>query len=551
MSRARDLADRVLHNRTHEDTDGGRESIVTFKGEQSGGEISTLAQIQASHDGTSDDEKADLIFKTNDGSDGASPTERLRIDSAGSIIPATLGTSNVKFGLNAGKDIASGGNYNTLIGEESGASLSTGDVNTFVGYQSGDATTTSGNNVGVGYASLTTNILSSKNVAIGNNALKTHNLGSAGDGLNVAIGHGAGESITTGVENTIVGALTGDALTTGELTAFGFRAGSSVETGVGNVLVGALAGDKITSNNNTAVGSQALSTAVGGHSNSCFGHDAGRTGTGSRNTCVGNDAGSTISSTDDCTLIGSGAGSGATMTGHDNVIVGAGAGTQITSGARNTILGTSAGSNSVNLVTGTENIMIGHSVRGNATGISNCIVMGTDVTAQGNNEFTFGAGATDSNIVFGGTSITAPSDERYKEEIASSTAGLSFINDLRPVTFKWKKEKDVPSDHEAYVEGSDTRVMLSTGETNHGFIAQEVKTAIDAHSEIKDGFRMWSEDQRYDADGNLIADGRQRVAPAELVPMLTKAIQELSAKNDALETENTAIKARLDALEAE
>ena len=32
---------------------------------------------------------------------------------------------------------------------------------------------------------------------------------------------------------------------------------------------------------------------------------------------------------------------------------------------------------------------------------------------------------------------------------------------------------------------------------------------------------------------------------------LVKAVQELSAKVDALETENTAIKARLDALEAE
>ena len=81
MSRARDLADRVLQNRTHEDIEGGRESIVTFKGEQSGGEISTLAQIQASHDGTSDDQKADLIFKTNDGSDNAAPTEAMRIDS--------------------------------------------------------------------------------------------------------------------------------------------------------------------------------------------------------------------------------------------------------------------------------------------------------------------------------------------------------------------------------------------------------------------------------------------------------------------------------------
>ena len=81
MSRARDIADRVLHNRTHEDTDGGRESTIVFKGEQSGGELSTLAEIQASHDGSSDDEKGDLIFKTNDGSDGASPTEAMRITS--------------------------------------------------------------------------------------------------------------------------------------------------------------------------------------------------------------------------------------------------------------------------------------------------------------------------------------------------------------------------------------------------------------------------------------------------------------------------------------
>ena len=75
----------IIINDTHEDTDGGREGKVTFKGQQSGGEETTLAEIQASHDGTSDDEKGDLIFKTNDGSDGASPTERLRINSAGLV----------------------------------------------------------------------------------------------------------------------------------------------------------------------------------------------------------------------------------------------------------------------------------------------------------------------------------------------------------------------------------------------------------------------------------------------------------------------------------
>jgi len=104
MSRARDLADRVLHNRTHEDTDGGRESIVTFKGEQSGGEISTLAQIQASHDGTADDQKADLIFKTNDGSDNAAPTEVMRIDSSGQV---GIGLNNPDVPLVVAKDGAS------------------------------------------------------------------------------------------------------------------------------------------------------------------------------------------------------------------------------------------------------------------------------------------------------------------------------------------------------------------------------------------------------------------------------------------------------------
>jgi hypothetical protein len=60
----------------------------------------------------------------------------------------------------------------------------------------------------------------------------------------------------------------------------------------------------------------------------------------------------------------------------------------------------------------------------------------------------------------------------------------------------------------------------------HGFIAQEVKAVIDNHSEIKDGFEMWQADE---------VDGRQRLAPSELIPMLVKAIQELSARVKVLE----------------
>ena len=72
----------TLKNSTEEDTDGGRESRLIFEGEQSGGEISTLAQIEASHDGTADDEKGKFVISTNDGSDGASPTAAVTIDSA-------------------------------------------------------------------------------------------------------------------------------------------------------------------------------------------------------------------------------------------------------------------------------------------------------------------------------------------------------------------------------------------------------------------------------------------------------------------------------------
>jgi len=56
-------------------------------------------------------------------------------------------------------------------------------------------------------------------------------------------------------------------------------------------------------------------------------------------------------------------------------------------------------------------------------------------------------------------------------------------------------------------------------------ITQEVKATIDAHTEIKEGFDMWAED----------TDGRQRLGETALIPMLVKAIQELSAKVEALE----------------
>ena len=88
----------TFRNTTEEDTDGGRETLLIFEGEQSGGEISTLVQIEASHAGTADDERGKLVISTNRGSDGASPTEALRIDRTQSILIGQSSTNTPGFG---------------------------------------------------------------------------------------------------------------------------------------------------------------------------------------------------------------------------------------------------------------------------------------------------------------------------------------------------------------------------------------------------------------------------------------------------------------------
>lgn len=75
----------TLHNSTHEDTDGGRESRLNFKGEQGVDpfEETTLARIEVAHDGTGADDKGYLDIFINDGDDGDSPTKGYRFDSTG------------------------------------------------------------------------------------------------------------------------------------------------------------------------------------------------------------------------------------------------------------------------------------------------------------------------------------------------------------------------------------------------------------------------------------------------------------------------------------
>jgi len=511
--------------------------------------------------------------------------DRLQIAADGSISTPTSGTSNFRAGVNAGNSIASGGNYNTVVGDEAGTALTTGDHNTAIGFSAldaedagtasvaignyalssqnvdgnnyntavgyvagsnvttgtnntligglaGDALTAAFENTAVGESALSSDTLGRRTVAIGSGALQTQNFSSATNSYNVAVGYDAGVLVTTGTLNTLIGGLAGDALNTGiENVALGYNA----------------LGADVKGNNSIAIGSKALQTqSFSGATdayNTAVGHNAGKAvTTGIQNTIVGSLAGDALTDADYNVAVGVSALSADTKgnrnvaigyhalvtqnftssTDSYNTAVGYGAGSSVTSGTNNTLLGFLSGSN---ITTGGGNIMIGQA-EGSAVGTNHQIVIGnSQVTGVGQDNFTFGRATLDSNIAFGATSISAPSDERLKEDIQDETIGLAFINELRPVTFQWKKEKDIPSDMKAYVADSETRVM--NGKYNHGFIAQEVKSVIDKY-DIKDGLGLWLESGE---------DKRQRLAEGELIPFLVKAIQELSAEVNKLKGE--------------
>jgi len=135
---------------------------------------------------------------------------------------------------------------------------------------------------------------------------------------------------------------------------------------------------------------------------------------------------------------------------------------------------------------------------------------------------TLGYSTSDIRAAHGTATWATVSDERYKKNIQDCTAGLNFVNSLRSRTWDYKTLGELPETFSAY-EADSTEVFKNT-RTNHGFIAQEVKAAIDADSGIADGFKLWDERE----------DGSQEVAEAALIPVLVKAIQEQTAVIAAL-----------------
>ncbi len=180
----------TLHNSDSGDADGGRESRLNFKGEQSGEEETTLARIEVGHDGAVDDQKGYFDIFINDGNDGDSPTKILRIKSTGLLTDRWFGTDTNTF---LGIDVAGSNNltvngiWNTGIGHSVLEDVTDGAGNTMVGYQAGWNITVSNFNTGIGHNVLFATTTGERNTAIGYQA------GAIGNGSNsIFLGNYAG-----------------------------------------------------------------------------------------------------------------------------------------------------------------------------------------------------------------------------------------------------------------------------------------------------------------------------------------------------------------------
>jgi hypothetical protein len=355
------------------------------------------------------------------------------------------------------------------------------------------------------------------NVAIGVAALGTS---STSGTQNVAIGSNAADTLTSGSDNIAIGnnAL-GIATTASSNIAIGSGALDTTVTGGFNVAIGQNALGACTGTNNTVIG-YGSGPASGSYTQNCFfGLNSGFAG--DDNCAFGVEALTANTASQNCAF--GGFALRVNTSGSNSTAIGYSALDSQTTGGANTAVGWQSGET---ITTGIGNTLLGSNTQAGAVTANGRLVLGKGVTGTGNNRITVGVDSNLAELDLDGadTSWAASSDERLKKNIQTLTAGLGFITSLRPVSFDWRTKREVDPSVPGHAD-SDEPVHGESGKSYHGFIAQEVKQAIDAHPEVVTGQHFWE----------LRENGIQTLAPADLVPILVNCIKELSSRVTALE----------------
>lgn len=201
--------------------------------------------------------------------------------------------------------------------------------------------------------------------------------------------------------------------------------------------------------------------------------------------------------------------------------------------------------------TGFENTGLGVGTLITVTTQQNATGVGANANVTGSNQVQLGNSAT-TTYAYG--AVQNRSDARDKADIKDTELGLDFIKALRPVDFKWDMREDYRTEapkapgkdateaeiaayeqaKAEWIESSKLANITHDGTKkrkryHHGLIAQEVKSVLEAQGIDFGGF------QNHSINGG---DDVLSIGYNELIAPLIKAVQQLSARIEALEAQN-------------
>ena len=334
---------------------------------------------------------------------------------------------------------------------------------------------------------------------------------------NFCLGSNAGEDLTSGIRNTMLGKCAGRCITTGQNNiAIGFRAQEknceqNYNTALGfcSMFCGGGCG-------NAAIGQQAMQNSTADNS-VAIGKCTLRSATGNSNTAIGAQALQGMTSGENNFGLGAIAGF-ALQTGNSNVFIGQDASRYKVSGNNDVAIGKRAGRcyASGNRTSGADNIFIGQDTKAGTNGGSNEIVIGCGAVGQGTNTAMIGNSSTTHLYIYGCYSTV--SDRRDKTCICDLELGLEFIKELKPKTFNTIADRCDPT-------GSITG-------KKHGFIAQDI-------------IALEGEDNVIVSNKN---PDRLSYTGEHIIPILVKGMQEQQLVIDNLASEVKDLKNKLESL---
>lgn len=253
-------------------------------------------------------------------------------------------------------------------------------------------------------------------------------------------------------------------------------------------------------------------------------------------------------------LIGRGGGDVATNTGYGvNALLSNTSGISNTASGYNALgkntMGSSNTANGLNSLrfntSGNFNTGDGRDALSANTTFSYCSGIGYNAQVTGSNQVQLGGSGT---TTYSYGAVQDRSDIRDKADVRDTALGLDFINALRPVDFRWDMREDYRLDMPEKSEGESDEAFKSRMDDwlesvklgniehdgthkrsryHHGLIAQEVKSVIDNSGIDFGGFQ----DHKLSGGDDVLSLGYE-----ELIAPLIKAVQELAARIDTLES---------------